>query len=356
MANEILLNHGYTGRDLYFHIREQVGMEIWSTTANDLVTYVDADWANYDLPLTEQGDSGVYVASMLAFSRGRYYVTIYRRMTGSPLITDPIVGSGTIEWGNGMTTFADVESVSGTAISSTAGFFFESFFAGLTNEALSNFFVFWDNGTLVDGWKLSDLVYNSYRGDIVAASGTSITLDAGASSYDDFYNGAFLYIYNGSGTGQVRLITDYVGATQVATIESAFIEPLDTSSDYFIKDRGYSGGNILSSFTAEYGDEMARLDVNVSTRAVAGDAMALTTAERGFTADKILNRHLGGGADGGTRTVKNALRSNRNKVEFDVPGFGQFTVYEEDDTTPAWTGTYTRGENTLGPLVSTDPA
>lgn len=49
------------------------------------------------------------------------------------------------------------------------------------------------------------------------AAGT-ITLDAAASAVNDFYNGSWIYLTGGTGVGQARLITDYVGATQVATI------------------------------------------------------------------------------------------------------------------------------------------
>ncbi len=72
-------------------------------------------------------------------------------------------------------------------------------------------------------------------------------------------------------------------------------------------------------------------------------------------ADKALGRNLAGGSDGG-RTVRDSLRAGRNKVAFDVPAAGQFTVYAEDDSTPAWTGTYARGAAALGPLTGTDPA
>lgn len=80
----------------------------------------------------------------------------------------------------------------------------------------------------------------------------------------------------------------------------------------------------------------------------------LTSTERAFIADQILNRNLGGGMNGG-RTVQDALRVNRNKIAFNIPVDGQFTVYCEDDITPAFTGTYSRGPNNLGPLLITDP-
>lgn len=84
-------------------------------------------------------------------------------------------------------------------------------------------------------------------------------------------------------------------------------------------------------------------------------ASALATDAGQELADRVLTRNVAGGSDGG-RTVREALAATRNKVAFDVPAPGQFTVYAEDDTTPLWTGTYSRGANTLGPLTATDPA
>lgn len=72
-------------------------------------------------------------------------------------------------------------------------------------------------------------------------------------------------------------------------------------------------------------------------------------------ADRFLLRNLGGGSDGG-RTVQDSLRVNRNKVAMDVPSVGFLTVYEEDDTTPAFTASYTRGSNELGTVTGVDPA
>ncbi len=69
-------------------------------------------------------------------------------------------------------------------------------------------------------------------------------------------------------------------------------------------------------------------------------------------ADKTLGRNLAGGVDGG-RTVKDALRANRNRVTID-PDANTITVYEEDDITPAWTGAITTGDR--DPINDVDPA
>lgn len=91
----------------------------------------------------------------------------------------------------------------------------------------------------------------------------------------------------------------------------------------------------------------------VDANALSGVSGAVPTTAQ--IADKILVRNIDGGSDGG-RTVTQALAACRNKVSFDVPSVGSFTVYDIDDVTPLWIGTYARGANTLGPLVQIDPS
>jgi len=58
-----------------------------------------------------------------------------------------------------------------------------------------------------------------------AATATTITLDAAASSVDDFYKGALIVTKQSgaTGSGQARLITAYNGTTKVATITPAWV-------------------------------------------------------------------------------------------------------------------------------------
>jgi hypothetical protein len=86
------------------------------------------------------------------------------------------------------------------------------------------------------------------------------------------------------------------------------------------------------------------------TAAQAGDAMALTVAERAAVSDKLLGRSLATGADGG-RTVQDALRALRNKSAI---GAGVLTVFQENDLTAAWTATVTTAAS--DPIDSVDPA
>ena len=82
--------------------------------------------------------------------------------------------------------------------------------------------------------------------------------------------------------------------------------------------------------------------------------VVLTAAERIAIADAILDRDMSTGTDSGSptvRTVRQALRANRNKVS--ISG-GVMTVTKEDDSTTSWTAAIT---TTAGdPISAIDPA
>ncbi|MEO8466262.1 MAG: hypothetical protein ABI640_13040 [Gammaproteobacteria bacterium] len=71
-----------------------------------------------------------------------------------------------------------------------------------------------------------------------AGSATSITLAAGTSSFADDtlglvpYGGATVYILRGTGAGQVRSITGWVSATQVANVNAPWVTTPDSTSVY----------------------------------------------------------------------------------------------------------------------------
>jgi len=63
-----------------------------------------------------------------------------------------------------------------------------------------------------------------------AGASTTITLDANASSVDSFYNNQYIVILSGTGVGQARLVSSYVGSTRVATVDSAWSTNPDSTS------------------------------------------------------------------------------------------------------------------------------
>ena len=67
-----------------------------------------------------------------------------------------------------------------------------------------------------------------------AGASGSITLDASASATNDFYNNAVVLITGGTGVGQVRRISDYVGATKVASVVPNWATNPDNTSTFAV--------------------------------------------------------------------------------------------------------------------------
>lgn len=89
-----------------------------------------------------------------------------------------------------------------------------------------------------------------------AGGASTITLDTGASAVDDFYNNMYVTIVSGTGAGQSRKISDYVGSTKVATVSSAWSTQPDSTSVFRIFGQQVTAGNTadLSAFDHEIAD------------------------------------------------------------------------------------------------------
>lgn len=77
--------------------------------------------------------------------------------------------------------------------------------------------------------------YQTVANGAVSAGGTfSLTLSSaaatGASTIDNFYNGSSVYVSDGTGSGQLRRIIDYVGSTRTLTVNTAFATVCNTDS------------------------------------------------------------------------------------------------------------------------------
>lgn len=71
--------------------------------------------------------------------------------------------------------------------------------------------------------------YIKDTGTAQAGANTTITLAATASATDDIYNTMSVYISDGTGSGQIRTIVDYVGSTKVATVAAWTTNPAGDS-------------------------------------------------------------------------------------------------------------------------------
>lgn len=176
------------------------------------------------------------------------------------------------------------------------------------------------------------------RGMAQAGSSGSITLALEASTVDNYYVDGIVVILTGAGAGQARRITSYVGSTRVATVTNAFTTAPDITSTYTIladtrANVGFVRGTEINPLVS------GRVEASV-TDATSGRSIA----------DEVLNRNLAGSGSGNTRNVRNALRSVRNRVRNNG---GTLEVYEEDDTTIAWSATLTTAAG--NPITEVDP-
>ena len=149
--------------------------------------------------------------------------------------------------------------------------------------------------------------------------GQTITLDAGASAVNDFYKGTLLQIVGGTGAGQARVITLYDGTTKDAIVGEAWAEDPDATSDFVI--HGAAGWNLNPTERDLIADHALTLDWS---------ALTLSPA---------------------TRCTLQALRFVRNRWQ---ASGSTLTVYQEDDTTAAWTATLTESAG-ANPVTQVDP-
>src|SRR6266446_2123617 len=78
-----------------------------------------------------------------------------------------------------------------------------------------------------------------------AGTANTITLASGSSSIDDDYKDLYVSITSGTGSGQIRLISGYVGSTKVATVSSNWgTNPNNTSVYRVFETRKYAVQNI----------------------------------------------------------------------------------------------------------------
>lgn len=92
------------------------------------------------------------------------------------------------------------------------------------------------------------MLYAPHEGTAQAATASTITLDAtGSSATNDFYNYSFIKIIAGTGAGQCRQISDYVGSTKVATVSLNWVTTPSTDSQYIVMtDFGIDAATVAS--------------------------------------------------------------------------------------------------------------
>lgn len=91
-------------------------------------------------------------------------------------------------------------------------------------------------------------LFSEQKANAKAATANTITLSCRSSVIDNFYNnnGYFVKIISGTGQGQIRTISGYVGATNVATVSSAWTTIPDATSVYILYTDASSKTNVVN--------------------------------------------------------------------------------------------------------------
>lgn len=99
-----------------------------------------------------------------------------------------------------------------------------------------------------------------HAGTAQAGASTTITLASGASSSNDLYNGQTVQIKSGTGAGQSRRISDYVGSTKVATVLEAWATTPDNTSVYQIVGAPAGDTSVAGGLTAGQAAQLTAIE------------------------------------------------------------------------------------------------
>jgi hypothetical protein len=143
-------------------------------------------------------------------------------------------------------------------------------------------------------------------------------------------------------------------ASDIATelqIADAVLDEVTTGHDV-----ASSLGKLIADYVnASIAAVKAQTDLIPAVPASVGSAMDLVDAPSATAlnaaADALLDRDIAGGGSGNTRNVRNALRALRNKATISN---STLTVYQENDSTAAWTADVTTAAG--NPVTGIDPA
>ncbi|MCS7002623.1 MAG: hypothetical protein NZ518_07235, partial [Dehalococcoidia bacterium] len=119
------------------------------------------------------------------------------------------------------------------------------------------------DGTIARATFAADSGLQTIRsGTAQAGAANSITLDAGASSTNDFFVGAWILLTGGTGAGQARLITAYNGSTKVASVAPNWATNPDNTSTFAILPAAHVAG-VHGNVTGSVASVTNRVTANV---------------------------------------------------------------------------------------------
>lgn len=241
------------------------------------------------------------------------------------------------------------------------------------------------------------------------STSTTIKLDSGASATDHYYDEVLIYLTGGTGVGQSRYARkDYDGTFKTLSVNRAWtttpdntttfaLLPNDSAWDEYGADHTTAGtvGNIvtvsLPEIAAGANGGLLKIGSNIGTISLSGGltignaltigtnltvsgsvslaslsvsgatafvgALTATNASNdvrlGATENAAVATAWGASVVGNGRTRDMYLQGMTNKVAFDTPVAGQYTIYASDDTSVLISGVFTTAA--VSPVVSLDP-
>lgn len=174
----------------------------------------------------------------------------------------------------------------------------------------------------------SPVVKSNLTGTAQAGASSTITLGSAFSATDGAYNGLTITITSGTGAGQVRTISGYIGSTKVATVNSTWATNPDATSVYLITGVPVTGtwsglGTNEATFTLGSNSGLVAQDllINYSLNEVAGqggisEVLTSVLAGEGNGKKLIVNPSIhirddfAGKVSGSTTICPNIFRSN----------------------------------------------
>jgi len=195
----------------------------------DVLKFVTTDWIPVEAPATSANPGQVLVEAA-AVDGALEHIDVISTVDsvtitagGSGYTSVPTVtfsgGGGLGATGTAVLTSQAVTSITITAIGSDYTSAPTVAFSGGAGTGAAGTAVLATGGTN----------YRSNVGTAATGTATSITLGSGASTVNDYYNLMTVYISAGTGNGQLKTITDYVGSTKVATVSTWTTNPDATS-------------------------------------------------------------------------------------------------------------------------------
>ena len=147
---------------------------------------------------------------------------------------------------------------------------------------------------------------------------STITLDTGSTATDSLYNGNIVAIIAGTGVGQNRVITGYVGSTRVATVDSTWVVNPDATSVFALYPQGIIG---LTS---------AQVEAAVMDKADGIETGLTMRQSQRLQSSVLFGRRSGTGS--GTEIFNAAVTNAKARVTGTIDGSGNRTNVTTDGT------------------------